>query len=311
MGLWNYGRKGTHDRVVGSSSGRRRGSVKEEAASPPCQVAAPFSIAPRPAVGHRDRQYLSVEVCWRYYETRTSVPWSDVQLPNAWHLSADHVPIPPVPTSSRARREEIKRHDLYYDPRYAADSILWDTWLRDEHDVRRASYFVGTVAGPQRAREVRGRTWVGSLTPTPSPSPPPPPCMTEEEEARLIQRVMEDSMATHDERQWQGLDRAMALSAAGNVAIPELMEEEEVAAFPPELVDVSWGWSCTTPKMARAVGAVNWCPTPPLSLEREASPQEEVLQASFQHAPAHQGPPAHLWTPPSYVDLVSDDTGDQ
>ncbi|KAE8784343.1 histone-lysine n-methyltransferase atxr3 [Hordeum vulgare] len=193
---------------------------------------------------------------------------------------------------------------------YAADSILWDTWLRDEQDVRRASYFVGTVAGPQRAREVRGRIWVRSLTPTPSPSPPPPSCMTEEE-ARLIQRVMEDYMATHDERQWQGLDRAMALSAAGDVTIPELMEEEEVAAFPPELVDASWGWSCTAPEMARAVGAVNWCPTPPRSLEREASPREEVLHASFQHAPAHQGPSAHLWTPPSYVDLVSGDTGDQ
>ncbi|KAI4969089.1 hypothetical protein ZWY2020_000003 [Hordeum vulgare] len=217
MGMWNYGRKGTHDREAGSSSGRRRGSVKEEAASPPRQAAAPFSIAPRPGAGHRDRQYLSVEVCRRYWETRTPVPWSDVHLPNAWHLSADRVPIPPVPTSGRARREEIERRrrllpdDLYYDPRYAADSTLWDTWLRDEHDVRRASYFAGTVAGPRRAREVRGRTRVRGLTPTPSPSPspspPPPPRMTEEEEARLIQRVMEDSMATHDERQWSGLDR--------------------------------------------------------------------------------------------------------
>ena len=73
------------------------------------------------------------------------------------------MPIPPVPVSGRALREEIERRrllpdDLYYDPRYAADSTLWDTWLRDEHDVRRASYFVGTIAGPWRAREVRERT---------------------------------------------------------------------------------------------------------------------------------------------------------
>ncbi|KAE8772640.1 ADP-ribosylation factor-related protein 1 [Hordeum vulgare] len=153
MGLWNYGRKGTHDREAGSSWGRRRGSVKEEVTSPPRQAAAPFSIAPRPGAGHRDRQYLSVEVCRRYWETRTPVPWSDVHLPNAWHLSAARVPIPSVPTSGRARREEIDRRrrllpdDLYYDPRYAADSTLWDTWLRDEHDVRRASYFAGTIAG--------------------------------------------------------------------------------------------------------------------------------------------------------------------
>ncbi|KAE8812066.1 ADP-ribosylation factor-related protein 1 [Hordeum vulgare] len=194
MGLWNYVRKGTHDREAGSSSGRRRGSIKEEAASPPRQAATPFSIASRPA-GHRDRQYLSVEVCRRYWETRTPVLWSDVDLPNAWHLSADRVPIPPVPTSGRARREEIERRrllpdDLYYDPRYAADSTLWDTWLRDEHDVRRASYFAGTVAGLRRAHEVRKHTRVRGLTPTSSPSPSsspaPPPRMTEEEEAQLM-----------------------------------------------------------------------------------------------------------------------------
>ncbi|KAE8796762.1 hypothetical protein D1007_28210 [Hordeum vulgare] len=166
--------------------------------------------------------------------------------------------------SGRARREEIERRrrllpdDLYYDPRCAADSTLWDTWLRDEHDVRRASYFAETVAGPRRAREVRGRTRVYGLTPTssrsPSPSPPPPPRMTEEE-ARLIQRIMEDSMTMHDECQWSGLDRTMALSAIGDVAIPEPMAEDEVATFPPELVGASWGWSCTGPEMAQAVGA--------------------------------------------------------
>uniref|UniRef100_A0A8I7B1J7 Uncharacterized protein n=1 Tax=Hordeum vulgare subsp. vulgare TaxID=112509 RepID=A0A8I7B1J7_HORVV len=290
MGLWNYGRKGTHDREAGSLLGRRRDSVKEEAASPPRQTAAPFTIAPRPA-GHRDRQYLSVEVCRRYWETSMPVPWSDVHLPNAWHLSVDLVVIPPVPTSGRARCEEIERRrrllpdDLYYDPRYAADSTLWDTWLRDEHDVRRASYFARTAAGPQRAREVRGRAGVCGLTPTPSsspsPSPPPPPRITEEEEARLMQRVMKDSMATHDERQWPGLDRTMALSAVVDVAIPKPMEEEEVAAFPPELVGASWGWSCTAPEMAHAVGAVNWCPTPPRSPEREASPREEMPRSPF------------------------------
>ena len=95
MGLWNYGRKGKHDREAGSSSGRRRGSMKEEAASPSgrASAAAPFTIGPRPA-GQRDRQYLSAEVCRRYWETRTPVPWSDVHLPNNWHLSADRVPIP-------------------------------------------------------------------------------------------------------------------------------------------------------------------------------------------------------------------------
>ncbi|KAE8777223.1 hypothetical protein D1007_49990 [Hordeum vulgare] len=107
----------------------------------------------------------------------------------------------------------------------------------------------------------------------------------------------------------------MALSAVGDVAIPEPMDEEEVVAFPSELVGASWGWSCTAPEMAHAPGAVNWCPTPPRSPEQEASPREEVLHASFQHAPAHEGPSVHLGTPLPYVDLVSDsdddDTGDQ
>ena len=133
-------------------------------------------------------------------------------------------------------------------------------------------------------------------------------------------RVMEDSMRTHDERQWDDLEEAMALSAAGDVAFPELqmaalteerredaMEEEPSAAFQ-QLVGTGWAWSCTAPEMAVAVG-MNWCATPPRSPEREASPREEVVQAppAVQPAPIYHAPPAHLWTPPAYVDLVSDD----
>ncbi|KAE8801628.1 hypothetical protein D1007_22656 [Hordeum vulgare] len=126
--------------------------------------------------------------------------------------------------------------------------------------ARRASCLVLRRDG-RGAAAGTGGAWVRGITPTPSPSPspspPPPPRMTEEEEANLIQRVMEDSMATHDERQWSGLDRAMALSAAGDVAMPEPKEEEEVVAFPADLVGASWGWSCTAPEMAHAVRAVN------------------------------------------------------
>ncbi|XP_073362948.1 uncharacterized protein [Aegilops tauschii subsp. strangulata] len=157
MGLWDYGQKGKHDREAGSSSGRRRGSVKkEEPASSPRRAPAPpaFSIAPT-AAGPRDRHYIEVAVSRRYGETR-ALPWSDVHLPNNWHLSADRVPIPPVPLSGRARCQEIERRrrllpeDLYYDKRYTPDSPLWDTWFRDEHDMRRASFFAGTSTGPRR-----------------------------------------------------------------------------------------------------------------------------------------------------------------
>ncbi|KAF7055727.1 hypothetical protein CFC21_063217 [Triticum aestivum] len=153
---------------------------------------------------------------------------------------------------------------------------------------------------------------------SPSPSPPPPPRMTAEEGARLMARVLEDSMHTHDERQWKGLEEMTALFAVGDVAIPELemvpkeevVEEPPVAAFHPGLVGQGWSWSCTAEQMAAAVGGVNWCPTPPRSPERDASPREEVVQAPATFhpaAPVHPGPPAHLWTPPDYVDLVSDD----
>ena len=66
-------------------------------------------------------------------------------------------------------------------------------------------------------------------------------------------RVLEDSMHTHDERQWEGLEEMTALSAAGDVAIPELemvpkeevVEEPLVAAFHPDLVGQGWSWSCS------------------------------------------------------------------
>ena len=227
------------------------------------------------------------------------------------------------PRAPPERRRRLLPDDLFYDDRYDPDSDLWDTWLQDEHDTRRASYFAGTVSGPRRPRrEVRGRTRVRGVMPTssPSPSPPPPSRMSAEEEARLLKRVMDDSMYTHDERQWDGLEEAMALSAARDIAFPELqmVAVEERRKDPPaafqQLLGKGWGWSCTAPEMAAGVG-VNWCPTPPRSPEREASPREEVVQAPpvVQPDPVHHAPPAHLWTPPAYVDLVSDDddTGGQ
>ena len=89
--------------------------------------------------------------------------------------------------------------------------------------------------------------------------------MTEVEEARLMRRVMDDSMNTHNERQWDGLETALALSAADDVAIPELdvavkeevHEEQPLAAWDPRLVGQHWSWSCTTPEMADAMGDVN------------------------------------------------------
>ncbi|KAE8815934.1 hypothetical protein D1007_06469 [Hordeum vulgare] len=118
--------------------------------------------------------------------------------------------------------------------------------------------------------------------------------MTEEERARLIQRVMEDSMNTYDERQLEGLEEMMALSVAGDVAIAELEmadameeqpmavkeelhEEQPVATFHPNLVGQRWTWSCTATEMAQGVGAEPWCATPSRSSDRESSPRGEVV----------------------------------
>ncbi|KAE8799465.1 hypothetical protein D1007_25037 [Hordeum vulgare] len=137
--------------------------------------------------------------------------------------------------SGRACHEEIDRRcvhlpsDLLHDPRYAMNSVLWDTWLRDEDGLRWKSFFAGSPPSPRWRRvasppQMRGRRHVRGFTstPSPSPSPPPPPPMTEEEEAELMRRVMEDSMNTHDERQWVGLKMMLSFSTAGNMAISEL-----------------------------------------------------------------------------------------
>ena len=181
------------------------------------------------------------------------LPWGDAHLPNSWHLSADCVPIPPVLVSVRARREEIdRRHvrlppDLVNGRMYALDSPLWDTWFRDEHDLQWQSYFAGSPQSPPRrtlstARapippQPRGRRLVRGLTPTPSPtsSPPLPAPMTTDEEEAPMRLVMEDSLHTHDELQWQGHEEMMAPSAAGDVAFPKLdayVKEEAMEEAP-------------------------------------------------------------------------------
>ncbi|KAE8766457.1 hypothetical protein D1007_62321 [Hordeum vulgare] len=95
----------------------------------------------------------------------------------------------------------------------------------------------------------------------------------------------------------------MALSAAGDVAIPELMEAEEVMEDAPVAAFHLDRWASNGAGRARLRRwRTEWgrelVPTPPRSPERDASPREEVVHApaSFQRASAHHGPPAHLWT---------------
>ncbi|KAE8790338.1 hypothetical protein D1007_35294 [Hordeum vulgare] len=94
----------------------------------------------------------------------------------------------------------------------------------------------------------------------------------------------------------------LALSAAGDVAIPELemmdvkeevMEEHLIAAFHPGLVGQRWSWSCMAMDTAGS-----WCPTSRRSPEREPSPRGRWCKCL---------PPSHLWTTPPYIDLTGDE----
>lgn len=72
IGMWKWipGTSGKNDHEAGSSSG----------SSGP-RSAAGFSISP-PAATPRHRPYIKVEVCRRYWDTATPLPWSDAHLPN-------------------------------------------------------------------------------------------------------------------------------------------------------------------------------------------------------------------------------------
>ncbi|EMS68572.1 hypothetical protein TRIUR3_20457 [Triticum urartu] len=61
-------------------------------------------------------------------------------------------------------------------------------------------------------------------------------------------------MHPHAERQWDGREEAMALSAAGDVAFPvkEERRDDPPAAFE-QLLGQEWGWSCTVPEMAAGI----------------------------------------------------------
>ena len=130
-----------------------------------------------------------------------------------------------------------------------------------------------------------------------------------------MRQVMEESVHTQDELQWEGLQEMLALSVADDVAFPELdaymqeeaMEEarpdvamEEATGWNPTLVGQSWTWTENVP-CTPEVDTSRWSPSPP---------REEVVQAQPQ--PTQQAaPPTHLCQPPPYADLTGDEDDDE
>ena len=89
-----------------------------------------------------------------------------------------------------------------------------------------------------------------------------------------MRKVLEDSKIEYERNQWDALDVQLVLLHAGDVAIPQLEEPEDVEsqATPcdPTLEGQSWTWTSTvlcTPEYVSSpstwVGADAWSPSPP------------------------------------------------
>lgn len=112
------------------------------------------------------------------------------------------------------RRKAQLPPDLVDNPRYVVDSSLWDTWLGDEHDLRRQTFFVDHAPIPPQARtrEHSARA--------PSPSrwcmacerarvdalPVVVPATMTAKVEELMKKVLEDSKIEYKRSQWNGLE---------------------------------------------------------------------------------------------------------
>ena len=129
--------KAKNDGEAGSSSGRRRRyrapSPTPSSSPEPEPLPALFELAPPGAeIARRGRVYVRKEDCQWYWDHAVPLPWPDVKLPEHWHLNPQRIPVPPMPTSKRARDLEVERRrsrlpaSLLNDPAYAARSPIWD-----------------------------------------------------------------------------------------------------------------------------------------------------------------------------------------
>ena len=144
-----------------------------------------------------------------HWEYRQPLAYHDVTLPHHWHLDPQRIPEPAVPRSQRAHDDEVHRRRAQLTPEqrrlpeYAADSPNWEAWFALEHEEQRRS----------------------GVDAVPPPFPPPPPQVEPEDmeaeaeyQAALeeaLQHALEASRLEEDAH-WDGLEQALALSAAGD-----------------------------------------------------------------------------------------------
>lgn len=121
----------------------------------------------------------------------------------------------------------------------------------------------------------------------------------DEEQDKVLKKMLEDSKL--DEfKEWYSLDVQLALYAAGEVAIPEpedgVVVEEEMQEEPiwkPALVGYSWTWMTAMPVMSEYV------------------PAPAMWVGVKMWSPPCQAPSAHLWQPPPFLVLNTDESDGQ
>ncbi|XBJ12614.1 hypothetical protein VPH35_017105 [Triticum aestivum] len=191
--------------LFGSSNGKGKGipgASSSRAPLPPSSCGAafpPWSSAPA-------HPGAPSAVAWEY---RQPLPYPDVTLPHHWHLDPQRIPVPAVPRSQRAHDDEVRRRRTQLTPEqrrlpeYTADSPNWEAWFALEHEEQRRS----------------------GVDAVPPPFPPPPPQVepedmdAEAEYQATLEEALQHALEARrleEDAHWDGLEQALALSAAGD-----------------------------------------------------------------------------------------------
>ncbi|KAE8768394.1 hypothetical protein D1007_60133 [Hordeum vulgare] len=145
---------------------------------------------------------------------RQALPCPDVNLPHGWYLDRDRIPIPAVSWSARAHAEEVCRRralltpEQRRDPTFVGDSPEWEVWFAIEHEREciHSAQFDTTILAP-----------------------PPQVKPEEQEEDATYEAALEEATAyaieesrPEEDARWVGLEKVLALSAAGDYVVPLL-----------------------------------------------------------------------------------------
>ncbi|KAE8814381.1 hypothetical protein D1007_08450 [Hordeum vulgare] len=197
---------GNHETLAMGFFGKGKGKLTPVASS------SKVSVPPRRCAPPRECLYIPVHQARWHWQYRQALPYPDVELPHGWHLDTDRIPIPGVQRSVRAHAEEVRRRralltpEQRHDPTYATDSPEWEVRFAVEHERERIHDAHFNMATP----------------------PPPPQVKPEEQEDEVAyQATLEEATAyainesrREEDARWVGLEKALALFAAGDCVMP-------------------------------------------------------------------------------------------